>query len=235
MYHSITFDNEKNTWDDWHLIPSSRPLVVPPSIKSNYVDVAGIDGGIDLSDYPTSRPTYNYREGSWEFIVMNGYEDWVSIYQKVMNYLYGIKRKVMLEDDPNYYYEGRVWVNQWKSGSTNSSITLNYKLEPYKKDAISSTDPWLWDPFNFETGIIRYSANIEVDGTRVVTIDSGSIQRIIPTFVSSSAMAMTYKGTTYNLVAGNNQFLDIIIDQAVAEFTFKGTGTVTIQYRGGVL
>ena len=79
MYHSITFDNEKNTWDDWHLIPSSRPLVVPPSIKSNYVDVAGIDGGIDLSDYPTSQPTYNYREVSWEFIVMNGYEDWVAI------------------------------------------------------------------------------------------------------------------------------------------------------------
>ena len=45
MYHSITFDNEKNTWDDWHLIPSSRPLVAPPSIKSNYVDVAGVDGG----------------------------------------------------------------------------------------------------------------------------------------------------------------------------------------------
>ena len=48
-------------------------------------------------------------------------------------------------------------------------------------------------------------------------------------------MKMTYKGTTYNLVAGNNQFLDIIIDQNVAEFTFKGTGTVTIQYRGGIL
>ena len=166
---------------------------------------------------------------------MNGYEDWVSIYQKAMNYLYGIKRKVILEDDPNYYYEGRVWVNQWKSGSTNSSITINYKLEPYKKDIISSTDPWLWDPFNFETGIIRYSANIEVNGTRVVTIDSGSTQRVIPSFVSSAAMTMIYKGTTYNLVAGNNQFLDIIIDQNVAEFTFNGTGTVTIQYRGGVL
>lgn len=235
MYHSITFDNEKNTWDDWHLIPSSRPLVAPPSIKTNYVDVAGVDGGIDLSDYPTSQPTYNYREGSWEFIVMNGYEDWVSIYQKVMNYLYGIKRKVMLEDDPNYYYEGRVWVNQWKSGSTNSSITINYKLEPYKKNVFSSTDPWLWDPFNFKTGVIRYFANIEVDGTRVVTIDSGSTQRVIPSFVSSAPMTMIYKGTTYNLVVGNNQFLDIIIDRNVAEFTFKGTGTVSIQYRGGVL
>ena len=57
MYHSITFDNEKNTWDDWQLIPSSRPLVVPPSSKANYVNVAGIDCGSDLSDYPTSRPT----------------------------------------------------------------------------------------------------------------------------------------------------------------------------------
>ena len=59
MYHSITFANEKNTWDDWRLIPSSPPLVVPPSIKADYVGVAGVDCGIDLSDYPTSRPTYN--------------------------------------------------------------------------------------------------------------------------------------------------------------------------------
>ena len=48
MYHSITIGT-KNTWDDWHLIPKSRPLVNPPSVKTNVVDIPGGDGALDLS------------------------------------------------------------------------------------------------------------------------------------------------------------------------------------------
>lgn len=36
MYHSITI-GEKNTWDDWHLIPTSRPLVNPPSVNTHLI------------------------------------------------------------------------------------------------------------------------------------------------------------------------------------------------------
>ena len=33
MYHSITI-GDKNTWDDWHLIPATRPLFHPSLIYS---------------------------------------------------------------------------------------------------------------------------------------------------------------------------------------------------------
>lgn len=43
MYHSINFyenvndillKNGNNTWGDWHLVPSSRPVFSPPSPKT---------------------------------------------------------------------------------------------------------------------------------------------------------------------------------------------------------
>ena len=46
MYHSITIGS-KNTWDDWYLIPSSRPVVNPPKPKTKYIDIPGADGHLD--------------------------------------------------------------------------------------------------------------------------------------------------------------------------------------------
>ena len=75
MYHSITF-GDKNTWDDWHLIPSSRPLFNPPTPKTKYQDIPGANGKLDLSEALTGYPVYDNRIGSFEFYVMNGYQEW---------------------------------------------------------------------------------------------------------------------------------------------------------------
>ena len=60
MYHSITF-GDKNTWDDWHLIPSKRPSFNPPNVKSQYVDIPGGNGVLDLTESLTGYPLYNTR------------------------------------------------------------------------------------------------------------------------------------------------------------------------------
>ena len=55
--------NGINTWNDWHLIPSSRPLINPPSFKSNYIDIPGANGSIDASTTILTYPRYN-QDGS---------------------------------------------------------------------------------------------------------------------------------------------------------------------------
>ena len=79
MYHSITF-GDRNTWDDWHLIPSTRPLFNPPDAKTHYVDIPGANGQLDLIESLTGYPLYENRTGSIEFYVANGYEDWAVLY-----------------------------------------------------------------------------------------------------------------------------------------------------------
>lgn len=153
----------KNTWDDWHLIPSSRPLFNPPAPKNNFLDLPGANGSIDLSDVLSDKyPVYGDRTGSIEFYVMNGYEEWQTAYSDIMNYCHGERCKFILEDDPGFYYSGRVSVNAWKSEKDWSKITLDYQVDPFKYELFGSNEPWRWDPFSFVDGVIN---NFNFNGT----------------------------------------------------------------------
>lgn len=137
-YHSISFGTLegiiKNTWLDWHLIPTSRPTFPPPPQKTQIIDIPGADGVIDLSSALTGKPVFGNREGSWEFFVIDGYGDWVDRYSEIMNYLHGKRMSVRLEDDWNHQYDGRFTVENWDSANdgTGSKITIAYSVAPYK-------------------------------------------------------------------------------------------------------
>lgn len=234
MYHSITF-GEKNTWEDWHLIPKSRPLVNPPAVKTNVVEIPGGDGALDLSTALAGRPVYKNRTGSWEFYVENGFRDWAELYSEIMGYLHGQKMKAVLEDDPGYYYEGRFSVNAWKSESNWSLITIDYDVSPYKRETDSLDENWLWDPFNFETDIIRTYKNLPVDQTLTITI-LGSTMPSVPTITASSTgMTVTFSERTYYLSKGINVIESIVIANGENVLTFTGSGTVSVEYIGGML
>lgn len=132
MYHSITF-GEKNTWDDWHLIPKTRPLFNPPAAKTYYLENPSGDGALDLTTVLTGNVPLKDRTGSFEFIAENGFKEWSELYSEIMAYLHGKRMRAVLEDDPGYYYEGRFAVNEWKSEANWSSIVIDYEVDPYKK------------------------------------------------------------------------------------------------------
>ena len=139
MYHSIDF-GDKNTWESWHLIPTSRPVVAPPKQKTKIVDIPGGSGVIDLSESLTGYPVFNNRTGSFEFLIVNNMyaeandttPSWVDVYTDITKHLHGKTMKMVLEDDPDYYYEGRFAVDQWNSDKTYSKITISYDVGPYK-------------------------------------------------------------------------------------------------------
>lgn len=146
-YHSITI-GDKNTWDDWHLVASSRPLINPPPVKTSYMTVTGGDGQYDLTESLAGKPTYGNRTGTWEFIVINPgqlpsstpFTGWTALYSNIMDYLQGKKHNVVLDDDPDYYYTGRLSVSSWASRPGNSIITISYSLDPYKRKVGHPTD-----------------------------------------------------------------------------------------------
>lgn len=242
MYHSITFINssnkEKNTWDDWYLIPSSRPVFNPPSVKTQYIDIPGANGQIDLTESLTGYPVYKNREGSLEFYVENGHKDWSVLYSEVMDFLHGQYLTAYLEDEPSYVYEGRFVVNEWKSDKWWSSIVIGYNLYPYKKERIGSLEDWLWDPFDFETGVIREYKNLTVDGSLSLVIDATS-EPISPTVIVSNKgdgdLTVKVLGKTYTLQNGKNYLFETVIRNTNATMVFTGNGTVSVDYRGGEL
>ena len=137
MYHSITF-GDKNTWDNWHIVSTSRPVFNPPKQKTKFLEIEGGNGLIDLSEALTGYPLYDNREGSFEFVVMNDYKEWQEAYSDIADYIHGQRMKAVLEDDPYYFYEGRFYLNQWKSDKNNSFITIDYNVAPYKTRTANS-------------------------------------------------------------------------------------------------
>ena len=230
-YHSITI-GDKNTWDDWHLVPTSRPLVNPPEVNTSYVTIPGASGSLDLTEALTGYPTYTNRTGSWEFIVMNGYGEWYSRYSEIMAYLHGKKFRAILDDDPNYYYEGRFSVASWVSPKNWSRITINYNVGPYKIDLTSTDEAWLWDPFNFESDMIRNYGSITVSGTTTFTVNNDAMP-VRPVINASSAMTVAFNGNTYSLAAGDNIIREILFREGENTLTFNGNGTVSIKMHGG--
>ena len=138
MYHSVTF-GDKNSWEDWHLVPSSRPVINPPEPKTTMIDVPGVNGALDLSQSLTKYPLFKRRTGDIEFIVVNDFyepvtvhHEWYDVYSDIMNHLHNDKMAMWLEDESDWRYEGRFRVNSWRSESHLSRITISYDLEPFK-------------------------------------------------------------------------------------------------------
>lgn len=148
-----------NTWDDWHLVATSRPTISLPKFQENNVEITGMNGFVDVSRVLTGYPLYGARTGSIEFLILNQYninnaDYWTQTYHKVAHFLHGQRRKMVLHDDErNYYYDGVFTVDSFEPGENNSTITINYVLQPFKKARRLSDEEWIWDPFDLDYGI----------------------------------------------------------------------------------
>lgn len=154
---------DKNTWEDWGLVPDSRPTLASPSPKTNVVDNNSINGVLDLTFKRMRYPLFGNREGSFTFIynplfqAINGKsKPWLVLYTELHNFLHGRRLRMILEDDPEYYYDGTFKIENWTSNNdgSGSTVTIGYSVEPYKMSVLSSLNNWLWDPFNFYDGVI---------------------------------------------------------------------------------
>lgn len=233
MIYGVTF-GEKHTYRDWGLLPKTRPTIAPPAIRTNYVDVPGLDGQLDLSEALTGCVGYQTRDFSAEFLVIDARNRWDTLYSEILDTLHGQRVKIILDEDPVYYYMGRVTVNTLKSDRKTATISIKAVCDPYKLEIAGSLDDWLWDAFNFETGSIRDYKALTVDGTLTLTIP-GTRRPCVPTITVSDAMTATFGGKEYALTAGSNRISDITITQGDNVLTFTGDGTVSIDYRGGRL
>lgn len=243
MYHSIIF-GDKNSWADWYLIPSSRPVFNPPAPKTKFVDIPGADWHLDMSTVLTGDIAYEARTGSFEFIVDNGQlseyqaSGWFLLYSEIMDYLHGQMVKATLEDDPGYYYEGRFSVNEWRSDPKNSVITIDYTVNPYKLEKYSSLEDWKWDDFCFANGIIREYKDLLVDGSLTLTV-IGRRMSVTPSFIVKSddgnGLKVKFNGTAYDLPDGTSRVVNIRTKEGENKLTFTGNGTVSVDYRGGCL
>jgi len=149
--HSITFvrtiDNQevrKNTWTDWHAVPSSRPQVNPPEVKTKFINIPGAHGQIDMTGAVTGGIRYSNTEGDIELILRNSYPSdnlWYEVYNDILKFLHGQVVKIIFEDHSNLYWEGRTTVSSITSEKMYTKIKIAYTAYPFPIERDNSDDP----------------------------------------------------------------------------------------------
>lgn len=222
---------EKWVTADLDFIFSDKSISAPEP-KITLLEIPGTSDVIDLSEAITGDVEYKQRQITIKLESSHGKDSYYAVFSKLANSVHGRNLKIVFNKDPGYYWLGRIAVTGADPKFYGSTITITATVDPYKYETQSSLEPWLWDSFSFEDGIIRDYFNISVPGS--VTI-IGRRKRVCPKIITTNVMTVSYLGNTYNLSLGENVIPDIYLGEGEHVLTFSGSGTVSIDYRGASL
>ena len=147
-----------------------------------------------------------------------------------------------LEDDPDYFYEGRVEVGSWTSNNdgTWSDISFNYAFDPFRY--YYNSDYASDDGMMVHTGVNNFSASL---GNEVGTMPV--VPEFIVSNIGSSGINITWsnpeRGVSNSVKSidsnGTHTFYDLILTNLSGSnncsVTITGTGTTKMIFRKGML
>lgn len=232
-------NREYHTYDNWGLYITNTNCIGEPKQYTNYVEIPGRNGRLDMSEALTGQPVFISRQLTINLAGANDKILWDPIMSRIRNFIHGKVCKIIFDNDPNFYWKGRVSVVDFESAMTLGNFTIKVEAEPYKYSVNTSTEPWLWDPFNFETDMITFVGAWTINGTRTVSVPAGHMP-ITPDLVVSDlvgdSITVAYNGNSYSLYTGSNVIPEILVGgESAVSLTFTGNGKVQCVYRGGSL
>lgn len=131
MRNGATF-GDRHSYFDWGLLAKKRPVVTAPEPKTKLIEVPGSNVVIDLTESLTGAVHYGMRTITCAYVLMGDPEKQERIYTDLSSYLHGKRMSIVLDNDPEYSYTGRVKVSKWEPGQFSANITITAEVEPYK-------------------------------------------------------------------------------------------------------
>ena len=203
-----------NTWYDWRSYLTAKN-VTPPEPKTNYVELDGMSGTLDLSESLTGEITYKDRTVTATFWTCEGsYKDRERLLQRIVTSLHGKKIKIVEPDDPDHYFYGRVKIKSRENNLAYAEYTIEAICEPWRY-ALNDT--------------VR---TVEVNGnTASVVIRNNGVKTVCPVITVTGSVDIIYNGVVMSLTAGSYKITDVKIYQGVNIVGVSGTGSVTFMYK----
>lgn len=225
-----------HSYEEWGL-KLVKIVIGLPEPKTVLIDIPGGDGVLDLSESLTGKMQYGTRKLEFTFDARNcTYADWENLISNISGKIHGRRLRIILDDDPCYYYDGTIEISTTKSNNVDAEVVISAICQPYKMELAGSLEDWIWDTFSFETGIIREYGGLFVDGTLEFEL-YGNQKEVVPIFYleASSGMKLKYENVEYDLQNGANKIMSVIMKPGVNKLVFTGNGSVSIDYKGGMI
>lgn len=119
-----------HSYDDFSLILTQKTIGTPTP-KTETIDIPGGDGVLDLTEF-FGEVKYNNRQLSFEFSTIVPKEEFMNLFSRVQNALHGKKMNIVLDDDNEWCYTGRITVAEWKAEKSIGKLTIDCECDPYK-------------------------------------------------------------------------------------------------------
>lgn len=214
--NGVKFDT-KHSHDDLDLILSSK-TIGSPSVKITTVDIPGADGVLDFTEF-FGEPKYNNRTLTFEFRSIKTFSAQLGQDSSVKNALHGKKMKIVLDDDPNYYFYGRVSVGDWESeNNIVGKVTITCDCEPYKRKQTVTTATFT-------------ATTTEQTGT----ITNSGRMTVVPTVEVSASVTLQFDEGSISLGAGTYTLDNFALKQGAHTVKYSGSGTIKFTFREGDL
>lgn len=126
--NGISFD-DIHSYYDLNLV-LSKVEIPPARAKSNFVDIPGGNGSVDLTE-ALGEVKYKDRECTFTFTAFPE-DDFEEKKQEISNLINGKRCKIVVDKDPDYYWQGRCFVNKYKSDRLAHTIVVQATVSPYK-------------------------------------------------------------------------------------------------------
>lgn len=207
----ITF-GEHRSYNDLFLICKNK-TIGSPEVKKHIVDVEGGDGVLDYTEY-FGETKYGNRQLEFEFATH--VQPYAEYYSQVQNLLHGKRMRIVLDDDPEYYYVGRLEVSEFSREKNIGAIMISCDCEPYKYKKNQTV----------VSRAVSRSATITLDNLR---------KRVVPEITTSAEMTIEFGGKSITHSAGT--FTIPTLELAAGSNTVKvtGTGNIIFKYQEGGL
>ena len=212
MMKGMYFDGV-HSYTDLNLVLSNTNIP-PAAVKTNYVDIPGGDGSVDLTE-ALGEVKFKDRECSFTFTVFPQ-DDFEEKKKHISNLLNGKRCKIKLDKDPGYYWNGRCFINEYASDKNLHKIVVGATVAPYKLK-------------NEVTNVI-VPAGESVTGTLV-----NGRKTVVPTITNTDDATIIFEGNTYSLKAGTHTLLNIELKQGENQVIVTSDGQVKFTYQEGDL
>ena len=204
---------KKHTLEDWNIFFTSFDIP-SPIIKTSYIEIEGADGSIDMTDI--FGISYNDINPSFNFEIRENHMKWNSIMRDIKSFLHGKVAKIIVYNDPDFYYLGRCSVSDFKSSRVYGTVSIDAVAKPYKfKKNITIV----------EDDIVN-EKEIEFNNERM---------SVIPSFECTEDMFLEFNGNTFAIGTEKTKIPDLVFGYGVNIIKFIGTGHIRVSYQEGAL
>lgn len=212
----ITFGTY-HSYDDFNLLLTSKE-VAAPKVKTIEIDVPGADGALDLTEF-FGEPKYENVTHKFKFSTIVPQSEFLTLFSTIKNAIHGKKLRIVLDDDPGFFYIGRCYVSSFTNDKNIGRISVECDCEPWKYKAAKTV----------VTQAVSGESTISLPNLR---------KRVVPEVVIEADSAMHIVYNTYNvwdLGGGSYTLPELELKAGENSVSVTGTGNITFSYQEAAL